>query len=180
MLQISKGVPQGSILGPFLFSIFTADLNKVHQYADDTQIYKSALPVNIDEVIAEINEDLILLMLTENGSKRKDFTYADQGPWNQEKRNFIDLIMKLRKLEEEKKLDKDLLHNKIKECSTAHLGVSIDWSVETVEKSVFQKESPMWTIHKLNKSIMVGVTSYHNWIYCISNGMDVENMKIYY
>ena len=47
-LEMIKGVPQGSILGPILFSIFVKDLGKnsqakIHLHADDTVIY--SLPV---------------------------------------------------------------------------------------------------------------------------------------
>lgn len=62
---ISKGVPQGSILGPLLFTIYTSDLPSVltssctmHLYADDAQLQVASNPQYPNLSIMELNENL--------------------------------------------------------------------------------------------------------------------------
>lgn len=61
---VPRGVPQGSILGPILFILYSADITeafsycKYHLYADDVQLYHSFLPSDCADAVNDINQDL--------------------------------------------------------------------------------------------------------------------------
>ena len=61
---IINGVPQGSVLGPLLFTVLVSDIKdaikrgRYHLYADDTQLYYTCKVDEVNETIDRINSDL--------------------------------------------------------------------------------------------------------------------------
>jgi hypothetical protein len=92
---ISSGVPQGSILGPLLFILYTADILtqvnscKIQAFADDTQLYKSFHRSQFDLNIQVINEELNRIFnlsaqhnLTLNPAKCKILLFCKNKDYN--------------------------------------------------------------------------------------------------
>ena len=95
-IPLPSGVPQGSVLGPVMFTLYTTPMQRIfkrhgikyHKYADDTQLYASYNPATPgDQVetarrltycIGEVTRRMALHMLKLNDEKTKMMIFTSE------------------------------------------------------------------------------------------------------
>ena len=124
--HIVNGVPQGSVIGPLLFSIMVYDIKQVmeecdyHMYADDTQAYKRTLLNMINYTIRRINADL---------QRLSEFSDKNCLKINEDKSNYIIIGSKKQTSKlQGMRLDDIIINNNVikRETHTRNLGIEFD------------------------------------------------------
>ena len=117
-LNIDVGVPQGSILGPLLFTVYVNDLPlslekaETDMYADDTTIWESGtncaeIELTLNSELSKVGDWLTLNNMKPNIEKTKYMVIGTAQKLHHSPRNSMDLYLngpKLNKTDEEKLL----------------------------------------------------------------------------
>ncbi len=89
--KVKYGVPQGSVLGPILFTIYMTPLGEIisecgmkrQMYADDTGLYHSISPIDV------VNQDITLNKIKNCIAEVKDFLMSNKLKVNDDKTIFM-------------------------------------------------------------------------------------------
>ena len=94
IFDVQFGVPQGTVLGPVLYTLYTTPLGKTikehninyHMYADDTQLYKSVPFSDLQLLVQSIEpcSGNVIKWMTDNKLKMNNEKNRNPVMWPQE------------------------------------------------------------------------------------------------
>ena len=147
--DVHNGVPQGSVIGPLLFSIMVHDISEYitesnyHMYADDTQVFKRSNLNLINQSIKDVNTDL---------ERISDFSKRNCLKINEGKSQLIifgsrKMLSKLN----ETRLDNILINNKVisRETTVKNLGIEFDQQLTWKDQINKQVKNAYYKLHQL-------------------------------
>ena len=185
-IDLLNGVPQGSILGPLLFTILVSDISesvlncKYHLYADDTQIYIHGKVQDIEKLIKQMNKDL---------ARITEFSMNNCLKLNEGKSVFIIIGSKnnISKLNARRMSDIIVNNKKIKrETQVRNLGIIFDenlsWDVEinkTISKSYSKLREAYRHKNFLSKGSKVSIVQSYLLSQFNYSSIILQNLKNY-
>lgn len=189
-MHVPSGVPQGSILGPLLFSLFINDLPEClseadsHFYADDVQLHIKCPLLSLNETIGKLNDELDAISFWASRNYLKLNASKSQAIIITSKQNTLPTDLP------EIKLNNDVIpfSNQVKNLGVI-FNTTLSWNnhIDRIAGQVysllrklwkFSSVTPLATKKKLVKGLIMPFFLYCDVVYASCDAADVSRLNV--